>query len=218
MPCKSLGLGILSVLLAGGVGAQPVISFEEAAIVARGLPPGGQAVLFGIAREPAGFFTKVVRRQEMLRVDASGQVRLSLDRTVPFNSVWFVTDFSTGIFVVGRPQASAARELPFPPDAVRIAVPGRAGRLTSKIGFVEILYVRPGRGVWGMTVGHRGENDDPDTRDHDVSAALDRLVPIGASPAAPSDFANGDVIFLIDPRQLQFFATRLVALPAGGGS
>ena len=136
-------------------GAQPVISFEEATVLARGLPPGGQALVFGIAREPTGFSTRVVRRQEILRVDASGQVRLSLDRTVPFNSVWFVTDLSTGIFVVGRPPASAARELPFPTDAVRIGVPGRAGRLTSRSGFVEILYVRPGRGVWGMSVPSR---------------------------------------------------------------
>lgn len=215
---KSLTLGGLGVFLAAGLTAQPVISFEEAAIVARGLPPGGQAVVFGIAREPTGFFTRVVRRQEVLRVDASGQVRLSLDRTVPFNSVWFVTDLSTGVFVVGRPQASAARELPFPPEAVRIAVPGRAGRLTSKIGFVEILYVRPGRGVWGLTVGHRGESDDPDTPDHDISAALDRMTPIGASPSPPSDFAEGDVILLVDPRELQFLATRLGALLAGSGS
>lgn len=217
MVVRALILGTLGVLLTAGLEAQPNISFEEAAVVVRGLPPSGQVVLFGIAREPKGFFTRVVRRQEVLRADAAGQVRLRLDAPVPGNSIWFVTDLGTGLFSSAYPPGSGARETAFPADAVRIGVPGRAGRLSSKVGFVEILYVRPGRGAWGLTVGHGGESDDPDTPDHDISAALDRMVPIGASPPPPSDFGAGDVIFLVDPRHLQFFATRLGPLTAGGG-
>lgn len=204
--------------LAAIAAGQPAISFEDNAVTASGLTPGGQAVVFGIAREAKGFFTRAVRRQELVRSDPAGRIRLDLERVVPGKSVWFVVDLGTGLFGVAQPQGSGAREIPFPATTVRIAGSGRAGRLRSKIGFVEILYVRPGRGVWGLTVGHRGESDDQDTADHDISAGLDRMVPIGGSPAPPFDFAVGDLVLLIDPRQLQFFASRLSALPIGSGS
>lgn len=200
---------VIGAFLAGASLAQPAISFEEKAVVARGLPPGGQAVLFGIAREPQGFFTRVVRRQDLLPADASGQARLDLGRTVPPNSIWFAVDLGSGSFRSASPQGSGAKEIAIPGDAVRVGSSGRAGRLFSTIGFVEILYVRPSRGAWSLTVGHGGESDDPDSPDHSIAAALDRMRPLGSSPPPPNDFAPGDVVLVVDPRQLVFFAAQV---------
>jgi hypothetical protein len=209
MPGRATILVAGWLVLAAAATGQPAISFEENAVVARGLPPGSRAVVFGIAREPQRFFTRVVRRNELLTADASGEVRLQIETGVPRSSVWFVADTSTGNFGTGSPEGSAAKEIPFPATAVRTGAAGRAGRLTSTLGFVEILYVRPGRGVWGLAVGHRGENDDPDTPDRSVAAALDRMYSVDGSPPPPSDFAAGDVVLVVDPRHLQFFAGQI---------
>ncbi len=204
-------LAVLGVSFSAGLAAQPVISFESQAIVARGLPPGGNAVIFGVARESKGFHSRIVRRQQVVAADATGLARLSLNQAVPRRSVWLAADISSGAFRVAAPPRSPARELPFTSERLE-RPPGRAGRVRSGLSFIELLYVRPGRGVWGLTVGDGGRDDHDGQADRSATAALDRLVPIGASPPAPSDFAAGDILLVVDPRRLEFFAARL---PAG---
>jgi len=204
-------LAVLGVSLSAGLSAQPVISFESQAIVARGLPPGGNAVIFGVARESKGFHSRIVRRQQVLAADAAGQARLSLNQAVPRSSVWLAADLSSGAFRIAVPQRSPARELPFGSGRLEPPAPGRAGRVRSGLSFIEVLYLRPGRGVWGLTVGDGGRDDHDGRPDRSATAALDRLIPIGASPPPPSDFAAGDILLVVDARRLEFFAARLAA-------
>jgi len=204
---------VLGMSLSAGLLAQPAISFEGEAVVAQGLSPGGQAVLFGMAREPQGFHTRVVRRQQLVLADAAGEARLELGQPVPTRSVWFVADLSSGAFRIAAPQGSPAKEIAFPAGGLEAAAAGRSGRLRSGIGFIEVLYVRPGRGVWGLTVGDGAQDDDDGVSDRSAAAALNRLIPVASSPPPPTDFAAGDIVVVIDPRGLEFYVAQL---PASG--
>lgn len=230
MPTRSFPLGLaqrpfskrlillatLGVAVSASLLSQPAITFEEKAVVARGLSPGGQAVLFGVAREPQGFHSRVVRRAHIATADGAGEARLDLEQPVPARSIWLAADLVSGLFRTATPGGSPAKEIVVPVNAIETLGPGRSGRVRSDLGFIEILYIRPLQGAWVLAVGDGGESDEDRAADSSIAAALDRMAPVGSSPAAPADFVVGDILLVVDPRELQFFAARLG--PGGLGS
>ena len=88
---------------------------------------------------------------------------------------------------------------------------GRPDWIEDDRGFVEILLVRPGQGAWGATVGDGGEADDDGIYDGRLTASLDRLRAVGASPAvAPERFSPRDVVVVIDPNRMEIGLRQLV--------
>ncbi|HUP21533.1 MAG TPA: hypothetical protein VNB06_01170, partial [Thermoanaerobaculia bacterium] len=75
------------------------VTFEEAAVVAAGLTPGGDAVFWIVAREPQGYYQQIVRRQELAVADVLEEARFEPEGgAVPLKSVWAVVDVASGGF------------------------------------------------------------------------------------------------------------------------
>jgi hypothetical protein len=192
---------LLSVRTAGAQGNPPTpappelkLAFEKSAVVASGLPPGGQVVWFGIARELSQHTAKIVRREiTTCRSSRSG---------------W--------------PWISPAGPRRSPPEGYplrRIELPGQnVGHGGAKPdwveddrGYVDVMVVRPGQGAWSATVGDGGANDDDGAYDGRLVAALDRMRGVGASPlSAPEHFSPRDVVVVIDANRMEVGLRQLV--------
>lgn len=194
-------------------------TFEEAAVVASKLSPGGDAVFFSVAREPQGYYHRIVRRSGVEVVDALGEARFEVaEGEVPLKSVWVVADVATGAFSVAAPEGFFLRELPFPGRAFEVGAPGVVTRLRHAAEEVDLVMVRPGEGGWSLCawdLSPKDRDEEDDDRVVTSLADLEAVDAVGLSP--PARFAAGDVLVVINPRDLTYYATRLLGPPQPNG-
>lgn len=195
------------------------VTFEEAAVLAAGLTPGGDAVFWSVAREPLGYHQRVVESQGLEVVDALGEARFEPEEgAVLLKSVWAVVDVATGGFAVAGPPGFRLRQAPFPGRGFEAGAPGLVNRLRHELESIHVLIVRPGVTAWRLEAWDTSPRDRDGADDDRVLMSLEDLEPLEASgPGPPDRFARDDVIVVIDPRTLRFYATRLVGPPAPGG-
>lgn len=191
------------------------VSFEEAAVLAAGLTPGGDAVFWSVAREPQGYFQRVVGRRGVEVVDALGEARFEPeDGAVPLKSAWAIVDLASGAFAVAAPPGFPLERVPFPGRAFEVGAPGVVNRLRHAGEALEVLVARPGVGAWRLATWDASPQDRDETDDDRVLLGLEDLEPFEASgPGPPERFAQGDVIVVLDPRTLRVYATRLLGPP-----
>jgi hypothetical protein len=186
--------------------AEPVVSFEEQAVVVSGLTPNGQVVWFSVAKQIESSMAHFVRREDVLAdEDGDGAVRFELDRMVPLQSIWVAVDLTTGAVAVATPEGYTLRDASLPPGRGS----GKAGRpdwIGDDRQLLEILVVRPGLGAWGSTLGDGGVNDEDGRGNGRISAALARLHAVGSSPAPPDHFLPKDLVFAVDLDRMEFLA------------
>jgi hypothetical protein len=194
----------------------PTIRFEPQAVVASGLTPGGQVVWFGVAREIADEVTTMVRRDAIAADDdRDGTVRLELTREVPWKSVWIAVDLATGEYAAAAPEGYPLRLVPWRGMGI-LQGQGGPDRIEEARSFVELLVVRPELGAWGYTAGDGGPRDEDGVPDNRLRMALERVVPIGASPAPPERLQPTDLVALVDASLLEVTIVR-AGQPAGLG-
>lgn len=205
---RSRLLALLFLLVPPLVAAEPpVVSFESAAVVGRGLTPKGQAVWFSVAREISRRATTVVPRIEIQSDDdGDGVVRLAVEQEVPLRSIWFAVDLATGETAVATPEGfpKLERELP------GRAIPAALNRLDLERRFAYLLLVRPGIGAWTLRVGDGGESDEDGEPDGTLRAALADLAAVGdGSLPPPERFSPKDILLIIDPDRMEYSAVRI---------
>jgi hypothetical protein len=208
---------------AGPLAAAPPLelTFEPGALVVSGLTPGGEALLFSVAREPRGYFTRVARRDEVLVADATGAARFELlaedgaPADLPLKAVWVVVDWTSGGIGASATPGFPAEERGLPPGTLRRGPGNLLNRLADRLESAEIVLIRPGglesRGIWGLSVMDGSVFDQDESDDGAFEAALDDLIPLADGPPPPEEVVAGDVVVLVDPRTLTFFAVRLTA-------
>jgi len=190
-----------------------VLTFEDAQVVASELTPSGDAVFFSLSREPQGYSTRVVKRSGLELVDPFGEARFAVEGQVPLKSVWAAVDLTTGAFAIGAPPGFPLWEIDFPGEGFTVGAPGLVNRLRHRFSFVDMLVVRPGVGAWELQAVDAGPTDRDETDDDRTTTALEDMVPMGVSPPPPGRFAAGDVLIVMNPRNLAFYATRLIGPP-----
>jgi len=194
-------------------GAQPTISFEETAVVTRGLTPGGSVVWFGVAREYGSWPRRVVRRDfTATDTDRDGRDVIDLGRAIPRQSIWVVVDVATGTFACATPPGYPLREVTYEPGDLPADPGGEVRRLRRVRSFFEVLVVRPGLGGWGLSVGDGGANDSDGQNDGKIELALSSLRPLGARAETLPQLQPGDVVVLVDPGQMDVTALRFGSL------
>lgn len=210
MPLRRV-LPVLIFLCPWGLSAQPaplpppVIVFEEQALVASGVTPGGKVVWFGVAREVEDYSASVVRRDQVTAdEDGDGKVRFELDRPVPALSVWIAVDLASGVWTAATPQGSYAREMPQPGRNPDRGEPGRPEWVETGRRYLEMAVVRPGEGVWALTLGDGGGDDGDGQVDGRITATLARMRALGGGPGAPDRFSPGDVVAVVDPNRMEY--------------
>lgn len=200
-----LSAGAFPALAQADEPVQPALRFEAEAVGAVGLPAGGESVLFGVSREPQGYFSRVSRHAELLIADEAGEARLELNREVPVRSVWVVADLQSGALDVATPGELLLQRADLEPGDLRRGPSGRNDRLLRSLERVDLLLVRPGIGAWRLSLNDGGGADADGVDDGKLLAALENLEPLGAAPPAPDGVLPGDRLVAIDPATLQVF-------------
>jgi hypothetical protein len=195
-----------------------LVSFEEAAVLAVELTPGGDAVFWSVGREPLGAVQRVVRHHGLAVVDALGEARFEPETgSVLLKSVWAVSDVATGAFAISAPPGFVLREIPFPGNGFAVGAPGRVNRLRHPKSSLDLLMIRPGVGAWRLRAHDTGAKDRDGKDDDRVMTDLDDLEPFDPAGPEPAErFARGDVVVVVDPHDLTYYATRLLGPPAPG--
>jgi hypothetical protein len=186
----------LSVTAAATIGADPVLTFEERAVIAR-VTPGATTALFGLASDSFGYTPKTSEYAEILEDgDRDGIVRFDLDAPAPA-SVWLVVDMTNGRRTIGTPAGVAVKRKALPPAALKRRGNAPAGVVIENETLAVCWVVRAGVGAWRM-IAEDGAREDADGRSNaSVSSELRALRAIGKSPGPPDDFAHGDIVVTV---------------------
>jgi len=189
---------------------RPEIVFEAGAVSVEGLTPGGEAVLFGVARRALGYHQRVERVEEVLVADAEGVARLEMPEGVPVTAVWALVDLTTGELAAGPSPGFSRSVRPFPTAGLR-GRGGVPGRLSAALEGAQILYVRPGEGAWGTALLDGGVYDQDGADDGAFEVSLADLVAVGTSGTAvpPAEVAAGDLVVVVDSTDLDLFVLRV---------
>lgn len=204
---------IVALVCAAPVLAQPVVEFGEGEVVARNLTAGSQSCWLVIAHAPEAYRNRIVTRVRIINDDdRDGVVRFSDPLLVRRESVWVVADLSNGEAVIASPDPEQVAPMPKLTPAALVSRGDGPDRFVIEGEYLTFLYVRPGTGVWMATL-EDGELLEPEASvDGRIAAPLDRLKPVGDSPAPPEHFKPGDRVAVINP--LRFAAG---TLQIGGG-
>lgn len=204
----------MALSLSGSLVAQqpppPVISVDNGGVSVTGVTKAGSVVVFGVARRTAGYFEKRESRAEVVSdQDSDGAVRYDVPKGLPWRSVWFVVDLTSGQYAFTAPEGFPLEEVAFPGRGIG----NELKSLETAGDFVELLWVRPGTtggAAWTQAVGDGGAHDeDAHGGDHRVRADVSRFQAVGQAPAPPEKFAPGDVLVGVEASTLVVFASRL---------
>jgi len=191
--------------------AAPTLVFEEAAVVAGGFLEGEEVVFFAVARVPLGFTSRVEVYQGEEVADFFGEARFELESQVPLKSVWTVVSRRSGALVVDAPEGFPLREVPFPREPFLPGAAGAVSRMRHGFPWVDVLVVRPRVGAWHQRASDGGGADRDGEPNGRPVTDLEDLVPIGLSPGPPERLSPRDVVVVVDPRDLRFYAATLEA-------
>lgn len=176
-----------------------------------GLDPAGEIVYFSIRRSAPAYVPRTTRRTErFVDDDGDGEIRVELEGAVPPKFLAVAVELATGRFAVLTPEGSPARQVAFPAASL-VAGPGnRLDRLEDDRDYVEILLVRPGAGVWHLMSGDGTPSDESPASDGVVRTSIESMLPIGDSGRPPSEYAQDDLLIRVAPREMEYYATRIV--------
>jgi hypothetical protein len=207
---RTVVCGICLVIVASlGFATPPTkitISFDSATLTATGISPGGNAVWFGVAIDRHWGDNRIIRRQAIVTASADGVATFVLPAAPPALSLWTIVDPTSGEYAAATPGKAAPAEIPFPMQAVLNGSQGKPAILASQSDLMAVLVARPGVGAWVLTV-RRGEPlDVGHGADKLTRVDISSMRPVGSSPAPPSELQHGDVIVVINPLEMNYFA------------
>jgi hypothetical protein len=205
----SLALLALASFLLGAIpgwGA-PTITIGKKGLVAQGITPGGRAIWWSVAHEhPDSFVTIVHRLEEQTDADLDGIVLFEHEGELPDASIWVAVDVTTGTYGSFAPVDFGVTETSLPPESAQTGVAGRDPAdafLEMAHPMIDVLLVRAAQGAWDLRVGDGGDADQDGGIEGEISFPIDGMAPIGASPAAPARYADGDLLLSIDIDDLE---------------
>ena len=166
----------------------------------------GNVVFFGVSREidPDDVVTRRTLAEVRADEDGDGIVSLALDRPVAPTSVWAAVDLATGESALATPLGFVLQQGTWLGRGVGHSGPEpERGTLQDERFQSELLVVRPGLGAWTISTGDGSATDEDGAADGATETALDRMTALESSSRPPEDFAEGDVLLLVDARSLE---------------
>ena len=180
-------------------------NFSGPSVTIDGATPGGDVVLFTVAKERTNSSPPMVvstRNVVVLHADGKGSAIFSGESDVPPISVWIAIDLATGHS--GASGAAGFRPLPLSDSG--LATRDDAGRLrkfTAALPDVDLLLVRPGVGAWQIKAAKTSALDESARSERPLRIDVTRMIPVPGSPSVPESFMPGDVLAVVEPRTLR---------------
>jgi len=206
-----VGVGLITM----GAGAQPLLHFDPTQVVVSGITPGGEVAWIAVAIERREWFPyRYHWRRLLLDDDGDGEVAFSRDKGIPLTSVFVAVDVATGEYATGSPpDYPHPGPLELPANAAVITPGGFLKLLREDRLSADVLVVRPRVGAWALIVRDGGPVDEDGEPGGGISIILDAMIPLGPVDPGPGGLRAKDVLVLIDPDTLEYFAGQVASHP-----
>lgn len=196
------------------VAAQPPqmsVTFNGKTITATGATPRGQVIFFGESQEDAEYTSITYSHYERFAdADTSGSAHVDLNTDVVPSSIWAVVDIASGSYVVLAPAGGARKSLAVQGNLLRKSAGGDTTGLDIPFEMASILVVRPGVGAWEAMAADGGAADEKGHKHGKVITPISQLHAVRDPKLKPiSTLQGGDVVVVIEPQYLFFYATQV---------
>ncbi len=176
-------------------------------LTAKDMTPNGDVLIYGFALEHRLYESRSVRTLTVVTADGSGTVSYSPLPRLEQRSLWFVIDLTTGALAKAAPGGSPAT---FKDLTTDVAEGPSSTRFTRNFAtYLDGVLVRPGKGIWTLTAGDGGPNDDDGRPDGAISMSFSRFATVPtkgkAAPPPPATLTPGDVFVAVDPATLHAY-------------
>jgi hypothetical protein len=188
--------------------AGPSVVVEPSRITVSGVTPGGQVLFFGAGFEPKRYYVVPHRWSKVLDADVKRTVSYELDAPVTWNAVWIVADLTTGRYAIASTPGFPIEESHLTHRSFHRDALGAVSQFAYQRPVVDFLYLAPG-GAWTQLT-YDGDSSDADGKDDGVTTVdLGKLLPLGARKSAPTAFAPGGTLFIIDLSRLDVLELKI---------
>jgi len=175
------------------------IAIDQKSLVITGVTPGSQVIVFGRSCRNTGGRVRLIRHTFVERDDdRDGVVKIAME-TIPEFSVFIAVDYESGEFASAAPGGSSPRVMAMP------RVPQwREGSQSVDFnrGYLDFLFVRPGKGAWVLDILQGTARDDDGVIDGNLRLRIGSMKPLLGKDSPPPHATKKDVLAIIDPRDL----------------
>jgi len=188
----------------------PIVTITPSKITVSGATPNANILFFGAGFEPKGGQAIVHRWASVVTSNGPhGDVSYDLNPAVTWNALWIIADLANGHYTIISTPGFRSHHALRPRRAFKHGAGGAVNRFAYARSEVYALYLHPGGGAWTLDATD-GDSTDADgiangTTEIDMTA-LQALV---SGSNAPSAFAPGGTLFIIDPSRLDLLELKI---------
>jgi len=183
------------------------LAFAGKEITIIGATPGASVVLFGVANIPGDFYPTLDYREQLLTADKQGMASYTSTDAVPGRSVWFAVDARTGEIGVAAPPGFPLRPALAAPHILDDASAQSILDVPTDLAYA--LVVQPGTGAWIGGIA-KGSAHDLNPAGRASRVRLTSFYSLDKSASHPGHLTPADVVIIVDPHSLRFYAGKPV--------
>jgi hypothetical protein len=184
-----------------------LLTFGERSVTISGATPGGDVVLFDIAKEASGSVVPVPTKTGQAVVlhddDHDGTVIFERQRTIPLIAIWIAVDLASGQWAANGSPGFEAQTIPLGTLAKQDNA-GQLRKLSAPVPEMDVLLVRPGTGAWRIYAAKTSALDENAHGERPLQIDVGGMIPLLGSLSKLDAIHQGDVIVLIEPQSMRF--------------
>ncbi|HSY47189.1 MAG TPA: hypothetical protein VLC46_00090 [Thermoanaerobaculia bacterium] len=196
-------LAISVPMLAGPLG----LTFGDRSVTVNGSTPGGDVVLFAIAKEPSNSSVPIpmkIAHAVVLHDDQrNGSVVFERQRAIPLIAVWVAVDLASGQWAASGSPGFEPQTIPSEPFAKQDDA-GKLRKLSALVPEMDVLLVRPGVGAWRVYAAKTSRIDENGRASRPLQIDVGEMIPLSGSLPQLDSIHQGDILALIEPQSMHF--------------
>jgi hypothetical protein len=182
-----------------------VLSVQGDTLHGSNLTPGKTVWVLGLTRDVVLYQPQMGHIEAAYPVAADGSFTLKMKSLAPLASMWLLVDMATGRYTMSSPPGFSPRRVAYSGNALKSNGLGEVKHIETYLSVAEVVLIRPGTGGWTMSAVDGGPRDDDHKADSRTQFLSDAMTRIGDSPEPPKKIEKGDIVFVLDPRELTWF-------------
>jgi hypothetical protein len=188
----------------------PIVTITPSKITVSGATPNANILFFGAGFEPKDGQAIVHRWASVVSANGShGDVSYDLNPVVNWNALWIIADLANGHYTILSTPGFRSHHALRPKRAFKHGPGGAVNRFTYARSEVYALYLHPGGSAWTLRATDGDSTDADGTANGTTEIDLTSLQPLVNGGNAPSAFAPGGILFIIDPSRLDVLELKI---------
>jgi hypothetical protein len=188
----------------------PRLSFDTTAVLGAGFTPSGQVVVFGYSNQPQPYTRRLMNFWKVVTADSGGAFRWETPEPVANHSVWFAVGSSSRDLVVGVPGDGDVSNLTLAAPTLLAGQDSGGDALSVSEYMAEVVVVRPNDTAWRGTAIRHGTGDLSRGQSGAHKVSLASLTTVGSTTRVLNRITPADVVVIVEPVSLRFWAGRLL--------